>query len=130
MLEKTPESPLDSKEIKPVNLKGDQHWIFTQRTDTEAETPVFWSSDVNSWHIGKIPNAGKDWAQQQKRVSEDDTAGWNYNTMDINLGKLQEMVRDREAWHAAVHGVAKSWTSLGDWTAKKLSDIWETQLQI
>ena len=60
MLEKTPGSPLDSKEIKPVNLKGDQHLIFTGRTDAEAEAPVFWSSDVNRHLIGKVPDAGKD----------------------------------------------------------------------
>ena len=61
VLEKTPESPLYSKEIKPVNLKGDQPWIFSGMTDAEAETPVFWSSDTNSWLIGKVPDAGKDW---------------------------------------------------------------------
>ena len=59
VLEKTPGSPLDSKEIKPVNLKGDQPWIFSGRTDAEA--PVFWSSDVKRWFIGKVPDAGKDW---------------------------------------------------------------------
>ena len=107
VLEKTPESPLDSKETKPVNLKGDQHWIFTRRTDTEAETPVFWSSDVNSWHIGKIPDAGKDWEQQQKRVSEDDTAGWNYNAMDINLRRHQKIV-NRKEWRATVHEIVKN----------------------
>ena len=60
MLEKTPGSPLDSKEIKPVNLKGDQHLIFTGRTDAEAEAPKFWSSDVNRWLIGKVLDTGKD----------------------------------------------------------------------
>ena len=60
VLEKTPESPLDSKEIKPVNLKGDQHCIFTGRTDAEAEAPVFWSSDVNRRLIGKVPDVGND----------------------------------------------------------------------
>ena len=66
VLEKTPESPLDSKEIKPVNLKGDQSWIFTERTDAEAETPVFWPSDANRWLIGKVPDAEKDWGQKEK----------------------------------------------------------------
>ena len=61
VLEKTPESPLDSKEIKPVNLKGDQSWIFTERTDVEVEAPVFWSPDAKSQLIGKVPDAGKDW---------------------------------------------------------------------
>ena len=74
--EKTPQSPLDSKEIKPVNLKGDQPWIFTGRTDAEAEVPVFWSpDDANRWLIGKVPDAGKD-GGLKKRASEDEMAGW------------------------------------------------------
>ena len=68
VLEKTPESPLDSKEIKSVNLKGDQPWIFTGRTDAEAEAPVFQSSDVNRWLFGKVPDAGKYQGQKEKRV--------------------------------------------------------------
>ena len=68
VLEKTPKSPLDCKEIKPVNLKGDQPWIFTGRTEADAEAPVFWSSDVNRWHIGKVPDAGKDRGQKEKMV--------------------------------------------------------------
>ena len=75
LLEKTPESPLDRK-IKPVNLKGNQSWILTGRTDAEA--PVFWSSDVNSWLIGKVSDAGKDWGQKEKRASEDEMAVWHH----------------------------------------------------
>ena len=78
VLEKTPESPLDSKEIKPVSLKGDQPWIFTGRTDAEAEAPVFWSSDVNRQLIEKVPDAGKDRGQKEKRASEDEMAGWHH----------------------------------------------------
>ena len=74
VLEKTPESPLDSMEMKPVDLKGNQPWILAQRTDAEAETPVFWSFDMNSWLIGNIPDAGKDWGQKEKRASEDEMA--------------------------------------------------------
>ena len=93
VLEKTPKSPLDSKENKPVNLKGNQPWILVEKTDAEAEAPVFWLSDVKGQPIGKVPDAGKDWGQKEKRASEDG----NTDAMDMNLGKLQEMVRDREA---------------------------------
>ena len=78
VLEKTLESPLDSKGIKPVNLKGDQPWIFTGRADVEAEAPVFWSSDANKCLIGKVSEAGKDWGQKEKRASEDEMAGWHH----------------------------------------------------
>ena len=78
VLEKTPESPLDSKEIKPVNLKGNQPWVLNGRTDAEVETPVFWSFDVNSWLIGKVPDAGKDRGLKEKRASEDEMAGWHH----------------------------------------------------
>ena len=77
VLEKTPKNLLDSKEIKPVNLKGDQLWIFTGRTDAEAKAPVFWSSDSNRQHSnnGKLPGAGKDWGQKEKKASEDEMVG-------------------------------------------------------
>ena len=78
VLEKTPESPLDSKEIKPVNLKGDQTVMFNRRTDAQAEAPVFWSSDVNRQLTGKVSDAGKDHRQKEKRVSEDKMAGWHH----------------------------------------------------
>ena len=86
-LEKTPESPLDCKDIKPVNIKGNQLWIFLGRTDAEAETPVFWSSDVNRWLIGKIPDAGKDWGQKEKRASVDEMAGWHHRCNGHELGQ-------------------------------------------
>ena len=72
MLEKTLESPLDSKEIKPVNPKGNQSWIFTGRTDAEAEAPVLWPPDVKNWLIGKESDAGKDWGQEEKGMTEDE----------------------------------------------------------
>ena len=75
VLEKTPESPLNSKEIKPVNLKGDQPQIFTGKTDAEA--PVFWSSDMNRQLVGKVSDAGRD-SGQKKRESEDEMAGWHH----------------------------------------------------
>ena len=73
---KTPERPLDSKETKLFNLKGHSHWILVRRTDAETEISVFWSSDVNNWLIGKVPDAGKDWGQKEKRVSLDEMDGW------------------------------------------------------
>ena len=87
-LEKTPESSLDSKEVKSVNLKGDQPWIFTGRTDAKAEAPVFWSSDANWWFIGKVPDAGKDRGQKEKRVSEDEMAGWHHRFGGHELGQI------------------------------------------
>ena len=72
MLEKTLESPLDCKEIKPVNPKGNQPWIFTERSDAEAKAPILWPPDAKSWLIGKYPDAGKDWRQKEKRAAEDE----------------------------------------------------------
>ena len=72
MLEKTLESPLDSKEIKPVTASGNQPWIFIGRTDAEAEASQLWPPDMKSWHIGKDPNAGKDWGQEEKGETEDE----------------------------------------------------------
>ena len=76
-----------TKKIKSANLKGNQHWIFVGRTDTEAETPVFWSSDVNSWLIGKVPDAGKDWGQKEKRASADEMGGWHHWCSGHELGQ-------------------------------------------
>ena len=78
MLEKTLESPLDCKEIQPVCPKKDQSWVFIGRTDAEAETPVLWPPDGKDWLIWKDPDAGKDWGQGQKRVSEDEMVGWRH----------------------------------------------------
>ena len=78
VLEKTLESPLDFKEIQPVHPKGDQSWVFTGRTDVEAETPILWSPHVKSWLIGKDPDAGRDWGQEKKGMTEDEMAGWHH----------------------------------------------------
>ena len=71
-------SPLDCKEIQPVHPKGDQSWVFTGRTDAEAETPVLWPLHAKSWLIGKDPDAGRDWGQEEKGVTEDEKAGWHH----------------------------------------------------
>ena len=78
VLEKTLESPLDSKEIQPVHPKGDQSWVFIRRTDVEAETPILWPPDEKSWLIWKDPDAGKDWGQEEKGMTEDEMAGWHH----------------------------------------------------
>ena len=105
VLEKTLESSLDSKEIQPVNSKGNQFWIFIGRTDGEAETSILWP-----------PDAGKDWRQNEKGMTETKCLDGITDSMYVSLGKFQELELDREAWSAAVHGVTKSQTRLSDWT--------------
>ena len=78
VLEKPFESPLDCKEIQPVHPKGDQSWVFTGRTDVEADTPIFWPPDAKNWLIGKDPDAGKDWRQEEKGTTEDGMVGWHH----------------------------------------------------
>ena len=78
MLQRTLESPLDSKKIKPVNPKGNQSWIFIGRTDAKAETPILWPPDAKNWPIGKDPDAGKDWRQEEKGMTEGEMVGWHH----------------------------------------------------
>ena len=95
MLEKTLESPLDCKEIKPIHPKGNQSWIFIGRTDDEA--PVLWPPDMKCWLIGKDPDAGKDWRQEEKGTTEDEMVGWHRRLNEHEFSKFQEMEKDREA---------------------------------
>ena len=108
VLDKTLESPLDFKEIQPVHPKGDQSWVFIGRTDAEAETPILWPPDAKSWLIGKDPDAGRDRGQEEKGTTEDEMAGWHHQLDGRELSELRELVMDREAWRAVIHGVAKS----------------------
>ena len=122
VLEKTLESPLDCKEIQSVHPKGNQFWIFIGRTDAEAEAPILWPPDVKSRLTGKEPDAGKDWRQKEKVAAKDEMIRRHLWLNGHELSKLQEMVMDKEAWHAAVHGVTKNWTRLSDWS--ELTDIY------
>ena len=121
VLEKTLETPLDCKNIQPIHPKANQPWIFLGKTDAEAETPILWPPDEKNGLIGKDPDAGKDWRQEEKGTTEDDMVGWHH-LLNGHLSKLRELMMDREAWCAAVHGVANNWTQLSDWTEEVLTN--------
>ena len=119
VLEKTIESPLDCKEIQPVHPKGDQSWVFIGRTDTEADASVLWPPHAKSWLIWKDPDAEKVWKQEEKGTTEDEMVGWHHWLKGHEFEQALGDGKGREAWHAVVHGVAKS-LRLSNWTAKTL----------
>ena len=91
VLEKTPESPLDSKEIQPVHSKGDQSWVFIGRTDVKAEIPILWPPHAKSWLIGKVSDAGRDWGQGEKAMTEDEMARWHHQLDGHEFGWTPEV---------------------------------------
>ena len=115
VLEKTLESPLNCKEIQPVHPKGDQSWMFIGRTDTKAETPILWPPHVKSWLIGKNPDPGRDWGQEQKLMAEDEMAGWHHwldgHEFEWTLG-----VSDGQWGLACCDSWGRKETQLSDWT--------------
>ena len=125
LLRKTLESPLDCKEIQRVNPKGDQSWVFSGRTDVEAETLVLWSPDVKSWLVWKDPDVGKDWGQEEKGVTEDEMVGLHHWLNGHEFEQLWETVSDREDGCSAVHGVTKSQTHHSNWTITQRVRIWK-----
>ena len=114
MLGKTPESPLACKEIQPVNPKGNQPWILIGRTDAEA--PVFSPPDVKSQLTGKDPDVGKEWGNRRRGRQRMRWLDGICDSTDMSLSKLREIVKNRDVWHAAVHGVSNSRTQLSNWT--------------
>ena len=118
VLEKTLESPLDCKETQPVHPKGDQSWVFIGRTDVEAETPILWPPHAKSWLIGKDPDDGRDWGQEEKGMTEDEMAGWPWVWVDS--GSWWWTGRPGVLWFMGSQRVGNDWVTEMNWTELKL----------
>ena len=115
-MQKTLETPLDCKEIQPVHPKGDQSWVFIGGTDVEAETPVLWPPDVKSWFIWKDPDAGKDWGQEEKGMTEDEMVGWHHRLNGHGFG-----------WTLGVHDGQGGLACCSSW-GRRVGHDWATEL--
>ena len=116
VLEKTLESPLDCKEIQPVHPKGNQPWIFSGRTDAEAETLILWPLDAKNWLTGKDPDAGKDWGQEEKGATEDEKVEWHHQVNGHEFVQTQGDPEGQESLVCCSPWSHKSWTWLSNWT--------------
>ena len=118
VLEKTLKNPLDCKEIKPDNPKGNQPWIFIRRTDAETEAPILWLFDVKSQITGKDPDAGKDWRQEKKEMTEDEIVGWHHQ---INGHEFEQSLRDGK-WQGSL-------ACCSPWGLQRVRHNWATEQQ-
>ena len=134
VLERTPESPMDCKEIQPVHSKGDQSWVFFGRNDAKAETPVLWPPHVKSWLIGKDSDAGRDWGQEEKGTTEDEMAGWHHQ-LDGHESEWTRGVGDGQGALACCNSWVRkesdmtewlNWTELKDKKKKFLQLMWHS----
>ena len=116
VIKKTPESPLNCKEIQQVHPKGNQSWLFIGRSDVEAEIPILWPPDVKNWLIGRDPDAGKDWRWEEKGTTENETVGLHYDSMDMSLSKTVSW------WWTGKSGVLHSMGS------QRVGHDWATEL--